>query len=55
VQIIEITEEKKDLLIFNNFGLRALDSINRCNFMEIIEDRHNRLVTIIASQLPVDT
>ncbi len=46
--------EKQDLLILDDFGLRALDSINRNYFMEIIEDRHGKRATIIASQLPVD-
>ena len=46
--------EKQDLLILDDFGLRALDSINRNYFMEIIEDRHGKRSTIIASQLPVD-
>ena len=47
--------EKQDLLILDDFGLRALDSINRNYFMEIIEDRHGKRTTIIASQLPVET
>ena len=46
--------EKQDLLILDDFGLRALDSINRNYFMEIIEDRHGKRSTIIASQLPVE-
>ena len=45
---------KQDLLIFDDFGLKALDVINRHAFMEIIEDRHGKHSTIIASQLPVD-
>ena len=32
--------EKQDLLIIDDFGLKALDVINRHSFMEIIEDRH---------------
>lgn len=43
--------EKQDLLILDDFGLKALDTINRNSFMEIIEDRHG---TIRASQLPVE-
>jgi len=46
--------EKQDLLILDDFGLRALDSINRNYFMEIIEDRHGKRATLIASQLPVE-
>ena len=46
--------EKQDLLILDDFGLKALDSMNRHAFMEIIEDRHGKHSTIIASQLPVE-
>jgi len=46
--------EKQDLLILDDFGLRTLDAINRNYFMEIIEDRHGKRATIIASQLPVE-
>ncbi|WP_162071566.1 ATP-binding protein, partial [Chryseobacterium fistulae] len=35
------------------FGLQALDNLKRQDFMEIIEDRHGKRSTIIASQLPV--
>jgi DNA replication protein DnaC len=41
-------------LVLDDFGLRALDAINRNYFMEIIEDRHGKRATIIASQLPVE-
>ena len=46
--------EKQDLLILDDFGLQMLDNHNRQALMEIIEDRHNKKSTIIASQLPVD-
>ncbi|TNJ47126.1 IS21-like element helper ATPase IstB [Tamlana fucoidanivorans] len=46
--------EKQDLLILDDFGLKALDNINRHALMEIIEDRHGKRSTIIASQLPVE-
>ena len=46
--------EKQDLLILDDFGLRALDSTNRHMLMEIIEDRHGKKATIIASQLPTE-
>ena len=46
--------EKQDLLILDDFGLRVLDNVNRHIFMEIIEDRHRKHSTIIASQLPTD-
>jgi DNA replication protein DnaC len=46
--------EKQDLLILDDFGLKTLDSTNRHVFMEIIEDRHGKRSTIIASQLPTE-
>lgn len=45
--------EKYDLLILDDFALQPLDNYNRNTLMEIIEDRHGRKSTIIASQLPV--
>jgi len=44
---------KTDLLIIDDFGLFSLDNQQQLDFMEIIEDRHARKATIIASQLPV--
>jgi len=44
---------KTDLLIIDDFGLSSLDNQHQLDFMEIIEDRHARKATIIASQLPV--
>jgi DNA replication protein DnaC len=45
--------EKQDLLILDDFGLLPLDSYSRATLMEVIEDRHGKRSTIIASQLPV--
>lgn len=45
--------EKQDLIILDDFGLQQLDHHKRQAFMEIIEDRHGKRSTIIASQLPV--
>lgn len=45
--------ERLDLLILDDFGLQPLDSTARMMLLEIIEDRHGRKSTIIASQLPV--
>jgi len=42
-----------DLLIIDDFGMRKLDGQQLNDFMEIMEDRHARRSTIIASQLPV--
>lgn len=44
---------KTDLLILDDFGLTHLEQQQRMDFMEMIEDRHGRTSTIIASQLPV--
>lgn len=46
--------EKQDLLILDDFGLRVLDNVNRNILMEIIEDRHGKHATIVASQLPTN-
>ena len=45
--------ERHDLLIIDDFGLKPLDTNARMMLLEIIEDRHGRRSTIIASQLPV--
>ncbi len=45
--------EKQDVLILDDFGMKPLDSAKRHFLMDIIEDRHARKATIIASQLPV--
>ena len=42
-----------DLLIIDNFGMKTLEGQQQNDFMEIIEDRHGRKATIIASQLPI--
>lgn len=44
---------KTDLLILDDFGLTHLEQQQRLDMMEIIEDRHAKASTIIASQLPV--
>jgi len=45
--------EKMELLILDDFGLKAMDANARMALMEIIEDRHQRRSTIITTQLPV--
>ncbi|RUT67673.1 ATP-binding protein, partial [Flavobacterium cupreum] len=47
--------EKQDLIILDDFGLQSLDNFKRQDLMEIIEDRHGKKSTIIASQLPVES
>jgi len=44
---------KSDLLIIDDFGLTHLEQQQQLDLMEIVEDRHSRVSTIIASQLPV--
>lgn len=44
---------KVDLLILDDFGLTHLDQQQQLDLMELIEDRHGRASTLIASQLPV--
>ena len=44
---------KTDLLILDDFGLTHLEKQQQMDLMELIEDRHGKSSTIIASQLPV--
>ena len=44
---------KTDLLILDDFGLTYLEKQQQIDLMELIEDRHGKKSTIIASQLPV--
>jgi DNA replication protein DnaC len=44
---------KVSLLILDDFGLTKMDQQQQFDLMEIIEDRHGKASTIIASQLPV--
>ena len=44
---------RTQLLIVDDFGLQTLESQQRLDLLEIIEDRHRSMSTIIASQLPV--
>ncbi len=46
---------KQSLLILDDFGLTNLDKQQQFDLMEIIEDRHGKTATIIASQLPVSS
>ena len=45
--------EKVDLLILDDFGLQAFDNHAREALMDIIDDRYNRVSTIVSSQIPV--
>ena len=44
---------RQDLLILDDFGMSGIDQQQAIDLMEIIEDRHSRKATIIASQLPI--
>ena len=44
---------KTNLLILDDFGLTYLEKQQQVDLMEMIEDRHGKASTIIASQLPV--
>jgi DNA replication protein DnaC len=45
---------KTDLLILDDCGIQPLTRPQRNDLMEVIEDRHDRRSTLIASQLPID-
>jgi len=45
---------KTDVLIIDDWGLSKMDNQQQLDFLEIIEDRHAKKTTIIASQLPVN-
>lgn len=44
---------RTDLLILDDWGMQPLETAQRQDLMELIEDRHGRKSTLIASQLPV--
>lgn len=46
---------KTNLLILDDFGITHLDKAQQLDLMELIEDRHAKTSTIIASQLPVSS
>ncbi|MEQ9439066.1 MAG: IS21-like element helper ATPase IstB [Cyclobacteriaceae bacterium] len=49
----ELTKlEKTDLLIIDDFSLQPIEGTNRMMLMEVIEDRHGKQSTLVASQLP---
>ncbi len=44
---------KTSLFILDDFGLTNMEQQQQFDLMEIIEDRHGKKSTIIASQLPI--
>jgi DNA replication protein DnaC len=45
--------QKANLLILDDFGLQAFDNHSREMLMDIIDDRYNKMSTIVSSQIPV--
>lgn len=44
---------KVNLLILDDFGLQAFDNYARETLMDIVDDRHNQISTVLSSQIPV--
>ena len=45
---------RQDLIVFDDFGLKALDNESRLILLEILEDRYGKKSIIISTQLPVN-
>jgi DNA replication protein DnaC len=45
---------KTDLLVLDDWGIQPLTGAQPTDLMEVIEDRHDRRSTLIASQLPIE-
>lgn len=45
---------KTDVLVLDDWGMGAIDSMTRSDLLEIIDDRAGNKATIITSQLPVE-
>ena len=45
---------KMELLILDDWGIQKITTAQRQDLMEVIEDRHGRRSTLIASQLPTE-
>lgn len=45
---------KLDLLILDDFGLESLTHRQRCDWLELLDDRHGQRSTIVISQRPVN-
>lgn len=45
--------QKVDLLILDDFGLQSFDNHAREALMDIIDDRYDKMATIVSSQIPV--
>ncbi|OGS18807.1 MAG: ATP-binding protein [Elusimicrobia bacterium RIFOXYA2_FULL_40_6] len=47
--------QKQDIIIIDDFGLHPFDLQSRLAMLEVMEDRHGRKSTVIASQFPVNS
>jgi DNA replication protein DnaC len=45
--------ERADVQILDDFGMHSFDAASRSILLDIIEDRHGKRSTIVASQIPV--
>ncbi len=45
---------KTNLLILDDWAIQPLNAAQRCDLMEVIEERHGHQATLIASQLPIE-
>ena len=45
---------KTEVLVIDDWGLAKLNAENRCDLLEIIEDRHGIRSTVATSQLPLE-
>ncbi|CAG2161355.1 IS21-like element helper ATPase IstB [Cupriavidus numazuensis] len=45
---------KTDVVILDDWGMGAIDSMTRSDLLEVIDDRASRKATIITSQLPIE-
>ena len=45
---------KTDVLVLDDWGMGAIDSMTRSDLLEIIDDRASHKATIITSQLPIE-
>ena len=43
-----------DLVVLDDWGLAPLTDENRRDLLELLDDRHGRRATLVASQLPID-
>ncbi|RAR56451.1 IstB-like ATP binding protein [Paraburkholderia unamae] len=45
---------KTDVVVLNDWGMGAIDSMTRSDLLEVVDDRAGRKATIITSQLPIE-